>query len=35
VQHREVRVERRQLGGLGANEHVAHEGHLPRVRRDQ
>ena len=34
VQHREVRVERRQLARLGADEHVAHERHLPRVRRD-
>ena len=34
VEHREVRIERRQLGGFRTNEHVPHERHLPRVRRD-
>ena len=33
VEHREVRIERRQLGGFGADEHVPHERHVPRVRR--
>ena len=34
VQHREVRIEGRQLRRLGADEHVPHERHVPRARTD-
>ena len=35
VEHREAGAEVRQLGRHGADEHVAHEQRVPRVRRDE